>query len=126
MHHHILLQLVRREADASGDERKYLSGLTDDLTSIAGESIPLDDTRAAAMGLRDYLDDYLVSRNLVQHVRMGDRREGEPGAADRADQSAPRLSPALARPLDMRWRVSQLAEAPRAPASTSPTPDRRP
>ena len=60
MHHHILLQLVRRKADASGDERKYLSGLTDDLTSIAGESIPLEDTRAAAVSLRDYFDDFLA------------------------------------------------------------------
>jgi hypothetical protein len=60
VHHHILMQLVRREADASGDARKYLSALTDDLTRIADESIPLEDTRAAAMSLREYLDDFLV------------------------------------------------------------------
>lgn len=60
VHHHIIMQLVRREATASGDERKYLSVLTDDLTRIADESLPLEDTRAAAMSMRDYLDDFLV------------------------------------------------------------------
>jgi hypothetical protein len=60
IHHHIIMQLVRREATASGDTRKYLSGLTDDLTRIADETLPLEDTRAAAMSMRDYLDDFLV------------------------------------------------------------------
>jgi hypothetical protein len=60
VHHHILMQLVQREAAASGDVRKYLSRLTDDLTRITDESIPLEDTRAAAMSMRDYLDDFLV------------------------------------------------------------------
>ena len=60
VHHHILLQLVQREAAASGDVRKYLSRLTDDLTRITDESLPLEDTRAAAMSMRDYLDDFLV------------------------------------------------------------------
>ena len=58
--HHILMQLVQREAAASGDVRKYLSRLTDDLTRITDESLPLEDTRAAAMSMRDYLDDFLV------------------------------------------------------------------
>jgi hypothetical protein len=61
VHHHIIMQLVQREAAASGDARKYLSLLTDDLTRIADESLPLEDTRAAAMSMRDYLDDFLVS-----------------------------------------------------------------
>ena len=60
VHHHILMQLVQREAAASGDVRKYLSRLTDDLTRITDESLPLEDTRAAAMSMRDYLDDFLV------------------------------------------------------------------
>jgi hypothetical protein len=60
VHHHILMQLVQREAVASGDVRKYLSRLTDDLTRITDESLPLEDTRAAAMSMRDYLDDFLV------------------------------------------------------------------
>lgn len=60
VHHHIVMQLVRREASASGDARKYLSVLTDDLTRIADDSLPLDDMRAAAMSMRDYLDDFLV------------------------------------------------------------------
>lgn len=60
VHHHVLMQLVQREATASGDVRKYLSRLTDDLTRIADESLPLEDTRAAAMSMRDYLDDFLV------------------------------------------------------------------
>jgi hypothetical protein len=60
VHHHILMQLVQRDAAASGDARKYLSLLTDDLTRIADQSLPLNDTRAAAMSMRDYLDDFLV------------------------------------------------------------------
>ena len=60
-HHHILLQLVRREAAASGDPRAYLSALTDDLTKVVDESLPLDDTRAAAMSMRRYLDEFLVT-----------------------------------------------------------------
>jgi hypothetical protein len=60
IHHHILMQMVRREAMNSGDIRKYLSVLTDDLTMITDQSLPLDDTRAAAMSMREYLDDFLV------------------------------------------------------------------
>jgi hypothetical protein len=60
IHHHILMQIVRREAMNSGDIRKYLSVLTDDLTMITDQSLPLDDTRAAAMSMREYLDDFLV------------------------------------------------------------------
>ena len=60
IHHHILMQIVRREAMNSGDSRKYLSVLTDDLTLITDHSLPLDDTRAAAMSMREYLDDFLV------------------------------------------------------------------
>jgi hypothetical protein len=60
IHHHIIMQLVRREARESGDVRKYLSVLTDDLTMITDHSLPLDDTRAAAMSMREYLDDFLV------------------------------------------------------------------
>lgn len=61
VHHHILMQLVRREARASNDARLYLSGLTDDLTKIADDSLPLDDTRVAAMSMRQYLDEFLVT-----------------------------------------------------------------
>lgn len=60
-HHHILLQLVRREARASQDVRAYLSSLTDDLTLAVDTSLPLDDTRTAAMSMRQYLDEFLVT-----------------------------------------------------------------
>jgi hypothetical protein len=60
VHHHLIMQLVRREATGSGDARKYLSVLTDDLTRIADETLPLEDVRAAAMSMRDYLDDFLT------------------------------------------------------------------
>lgn len=63
-HHHILIQLVRREALQSGDARGYLSGLTDDLTKIIDDSLPLEDTRAAAMSMRGYLDEFLVSAGI--------------------------------------------------------------
>lgn len=63
-HHHILLQLVRREALHSGDPRGYLSALTDDLTKIVDESLPLEETRAAAMSMRAYLDEFLVSAGI--------------------------------------------------------------
>lgn len=61
VHHHILMQLVRREARASKDARGYLSVLTDDLTKIADQSLPLEDTRVAAMSMRQYLDEFLVT-----------------------------------------------------------------
>jgi len=61
VHHHILMQLVRREARASNDARLYLSVLTDDLTKIADDSLPLEDTRVAAMSMRQYLDEFLVN-----------------------------------------------------------------
>lgn len=61
VHHHILIQLVRREARASMDARGYLSLLTDDLTKVADQSLPLDDTRVAAMSMRQYLDEFLVT-----------------------------------------------------------------
>jgi len=61
VHHHIIMQLVRREALSSADPRAYLSGLTDDLTKIADASLPLDDIRAAAMSMRQYLDEFLVT-----------------------------------------------------------------
>lgn len=61
VHHHILVQLVRREARASKDARLYLSELTDDLTRIADDSLPLEDTRVAAMSMRQYLDEFLVT-----------------------------------------------------------------
>ena len=61
VHHHIIMQLVRREALGSNNPRAYLSGLTDDLTRIVDESLPLDDLRAAAMSMRQYLDDFLVA-----------------------------------------------------------------
>ncbi len=63
-HHHILIQLVRREAQQSGGARGYLSTLTDDLTKIVDESLPLEETRAAAMSMRGYLDEFLVSAGL--------------------------------------------------------------
>jgi hypothetical protein len=61
VHHHILMQLVRREARESSDARAYLSVLTDDLTKIVDQSLPLEDTRAAAMSMRQYLDEFLVT-----------------------------------------------------------------
>jgi len=61
VHHHIIMQLVRREAQGCANPRAYLSGLTDDLTRIADESLPLDDIRAAAMSMRQYLDEFLVT-----------------------------------------------------------------
>jgi len=63
-HHHILMRLVRREAAASDDARGYLSALTDDLTSILDQSLPLEDTRAAAMSMRQYLDEFLVTAGV--------------------------------------------------------------
>lgn len=35
--------------------------LTDDLTEIADQSLPLEDTRVAAMSMRQYLDEFLVT-----------------------------------------------------------------
>jgi hypothetical protein len=64
VHHHILMQLVRREARASSDSRAYLSELTDDLTRIADQSLPLEDTRVAAMSMRQYLDEFLVAAGV--------------------------------------------------------------
>jgi hypothetical protein len=61
VHHHIIMQLVRREAQGAPSPRAYLSDLTDDLTKIADESLPLDDIRAAAMSMRQYLDEFLVT-----------------------------------------------------------------
>ena len=61
VHHHMLMQLVRREARASKDGRAYLSSLTDDLTRIVDQSLPLEDTRVAAMSMRQYLDEFLVT-----------------------------------------------------------------
>jgi hypothetical protein len=61
VHHHVLLQLVRREAQASLDARAYLSALTDDLTRIVDQSLSLDDVRIAAMSMRQYLDEFLVT-----------------------------------------------------------------
>jgi hypothetical protein len=61
VHHHLIMQLVRREAQRSANPRAYLSGLTDDLTKIVDDSLPLDDLRAAAMSMRQYLDEFLVT-----------------------------------------------------------------
>jgi hypothetical protein len=61
VHHHIIMQLVRLEAQNSDNPRAYLSGLTDELTKIADQSLPLDDIRAAAMSMRQYLDEFLVT-----------------------------------------------------------------
>lgn len=61
VHHHIIMHLVRREARESTNPRAYLSRLTDDLTRVVDESLPLDDVRAAAMSMRQYLDEFLVS-----------------------------------------------------------------
>lgn len=70
VHHHILMQLVRREARAAKDARAYLSILTDDLTKITDESLPLEDTRVAAMSMRQYLDEFLatVGTDITSHV----------------------------------------------------------
>lgn len=61
VHHHILMRLVRDEARGSNDTRAYFSQLTDDLTKIADESLPLDDTRVAAMSMRQYVDEFVVT-----------------------------------------------------------------
>ena len=55
------MQLVGREAEGSTNPRAYLSGLTDDMTKIVDESLPLDDLRTAAMSMRQYLDEFLVT-----------------------------------------------------------------
>jgi hypothetical protein len=64
VHHHLLMQLVRREARASANPRAYLSALTDDLTRIVDENLPLEDTRAAAMSMRQYLDGFVVDAGV--------------------------------------------------------------
>jgi hypothetical protein len=64
-HHHILMLLVRREARKSGEARTYLSRLTDDLTRIVDESLPLGDTGAAAMSMRQYVDDFVVAAGVA-------------------------------------------------------------
>lgn len=64
VHHHLLMLLVRREAQQSPNPRAYLSALTDDLTKIADESLPLDDVRVAAMSMRQYLDEFLVTASI--------------------------------------------------------------
>jgi hypothetical protein len=71
VHHHIIMQLVRREAQGSTNPRAYLSSFTDELTKIADESLPLDDIRAAAMSMRQYLDEFLVTvgAGLPLHLR---------------------------------------------------------
>ncbi|MBS0412292.1 MAG: hypothetical protein JSR86_20405, partial [Proteobacteria bacterium] len=69
VHHHIIMQLVRREARDAADPRAYLSSLTDDLTRIADDSLPLDDTRAAAMSMRHYLDEFLTTVGAGLPVR---------------------------------------------------------
>lgn len=61
VHHHIIMQLVRREAQNAASPRAYLSSLTDDLTRIIDDSLPLDDVRAAAMSMRQYLDEFLTT-----------------------------------------------------------------
>lgn len=71
VHHHILMHLVRREARAANDARAYLSVLTDDLTKIADESLPLEDTRVAAMSMRQYLDEFLVTTGADITGRVG-------------------------------------------------------
>jgi len=61
VHHYMIMQLIRREARDSPSPRAYLSSLTDDLTKIVDESLPLDDVRTAAMSMRQYLDEFLVT-----------------------------------------------------------------
>jgi hypothetical protein len=67
VHHHIIMQLVRREARDATSPRAYLSSLTDDLTRIADESLPLNDVRTAAMSMRQYLDDFLTAVGAGVH-----------------------------------------------------------
>jgi hypothetical protein len=72
VHHHIIMQLVRGEAGQANNPRAYLSRLTDDLVKIADQSLPLDDVRAAAMSMRQYLDEFLVTVGadlLIHHER---------------------------------------------------------
>jgi hypothetical protein len=61
VHHHLLMHLVRDEARRAENPRSYLSGITDDLTRIVDESLSLDDMGAAAMSMRQYLDEFLVT-----------------------------------------------------------------
>lgn len=61
VHHHIIMQLIRREARDSSNPRAYLSDLTDDLTKIADQTLPLEDVRTAAMSMRQYLDEFVVT-----------------------------------------------------------------
>ncbi|MET0338283.1 MAG: hypothetical protein ABW063_11065 [Caulobacter sp.] len=61
IHHHLLMQLVRREARESASSRAYLSELSEDLTQIADRTLTLDDVRIAAMSMRQYLDEFLVT-----------------------------------------------------------------
>lgn len=61
VHHHIIMQLVRGNAKETSNPRAYLSGLADDLTKIADQSLPLEDVRTAAMSMRQYLDEFLVT-----------------------------------------------------------------
>lgn len=61
VHHHIIMQLVRDNAREAGNPRAYLSGLAEDLTQIVDQSLPLDDVRTAAMSMRQYFDEFLVT-----------------------------------------------------------------
>ncbi|CAN7606879.1 hypothetical protein LJR164_004491 [Phenylobacterium sp. LjRoot164] len=68
VHHHLLMQLVCREADRTANPRAYMSALTDDMTKIIDDSLPLDDVRAAAMSMRQYLDEFLVDAGAATFV----------------------------------------------------------
>ncbi len=68
VHHHLLMQLVCREADRTGSPRAYLSNLTDDMMKVIDNSLPLDDVRVAAMSMRQYLDEFLVTAGAATMV----------------------------------------------------------
>ena len=61
VHHHIIMELVRDNAREAANPRAYLSGLAEDLTQIVDQSLPLDDVRTAAMSMRQYFDEFLVT-----------------------------------------------------------------
>lgn len=68
VHHHLLMQIVCREADRSANPRAYLSALTDEMTKIIDKSLPLDDVGVAAMSMRQYLDEFLVTAGAMALV----------------------------------------------------------
>ena len=82
VHHHIIMQLVRREARHTSNPHTYLSVLTDDLTKIVDDSLSLDDVRTAAMSMRQYLDDFLVTvgAGVIEATVVPAKPSSKPGS----------------------------------------------